>query len=66
MNTALLKSRMALSGVNQTQLAKALHRTDNWVSRAFNGKAEFRLDDIRILKEVLSLTPEQIDDIFLS
>ena len=65
MDVALLKSIMAMKGINQGQLAAALHRTQVFVSNVFHGKAEFALKDIRIIKELLELTPEQIDAIFL-
>ena len=54
-----------MKGINQGQLAAALHRTQVFVSNVFHGKAEFALKDIRIIKELLELTPEQIDAIFL-
>lgn len=66
MNTALLKSVMALNGMNQRELASRLSRTETWVSLVFKGKSEFTLADVRLIKQALNLTAEQIDSIFFA
>lgn len=61
---AKLRGRMAEMGVTQGMAAAVLGITSQAFSRKINGKFQFNMKEIRILKEYLEL--ENVDDYFFS
>ena len=61
-----LKKVLKEQGVSQYELAELLNLTYQTVSIKMNGHKDFTQSEIRGLKLILGLTPEQIDDIFFS
>ena len=61
---AKLRGRMAEMGVTQGMAAAVLGITSQSFSRKINGKFQFNMKEIRILKEYLEL--ENVDDYFFS
>lgn len=66
MNDTELKVEMLRNKVNRTQLAEKLNITKSALSKKINGVSEFSRKDIRIVKEVLKLTPQRVDEIFFN
>lgn len=66
MNITELKVEMLRNKVNPTQLAKELNITKSALSKKINGVNEFSRKDISIVKGVLNLTPQRIDEIFFN
>lgn len=66
-NKNLLKSKMALFGDNQGDLANALGISQQTLSLKMNGVngANFNVDEIKIIKTKYNLTTEEVDEIFL-
>lgn len=73
MNKELLKSKMALFGDTQNDLAEALGISFQRLSAKMNTKqvsekvkpATFTLQEVRIIMERYQLTPEEVVEIFL-
>ena len=73
-NKNLLKSKMALYGDDQNDLAAALGITIQRLSAKMNAKqvtdkvkaAQFTLAEVRIIMERYKLTPDEVVAIFLS
>ena len=65
-NKPLLKSKMILKDITQPNIAKALGLKLTTVNFKFNGKIIFKPREIKIIKELLNLTPEEVTEIFLS
>lgn len=61
---AKLRGRMAEMGVTQGMAAAVLGITSQAFNRKINGKVQFNMKEIRILKEYLEL--ENVDDYFFS
>lgn len=68
MNANLIRARIAELGMTQKKTASAANMSLSRFNAKLNGTngAQFSLKDIRALKEVLDLSAQQIDDIFLS
>jgi transcriptional regulator with XRE-family HTH domain len=64
MNSTELKVEMLRHKVNRTQLAEELDITKSALSKKINGVNEFTRKDISVVKSVLKLTPQRIDEIF--
>lgn len=64
----LLISKMKLFGDTQESLAKALNLSLARTNAKINGTngAEFTMSEIQIIKIRYNLTPEEVDEIFLS
>ena len=65
MDRAIFKSVMALHGDTQRSLAEALEIAELTLSKKLNEKNEFTQSEIKAIKNRYSLTPEEVDDIFL-
>ena len=65
MDRARFKSVMALHGDTQRSLAKALEIAELTLSKKLNEKNEFTQSEIKAIKNRYSLTPEEVDAIFL-
>lgn len=61
-----LKALLKKNGINQNELADMLGLTYQTISIKMNGHKDFTQSEIRAIKLILSLTPEEIDDIFFS
>lgn len=61
---AKLRGRMAEMGVTQGMAAAVLGITSQAFSRKINGKFQFNMKEIRILKEYLEL--ESVDEYFFA
>lgn len=64
MKSNLLKSERVKLGITQKNICKKLEINAATYSKKENGVIEFKASEIMILKEVLKLTPEKINDIF--
>lgn len=62
----LLKSKMALHGRKQGDLAKYLGKSEVAVNKKFQGILRFSTDDIKKIKEYLNLTDSEVVEIFIS
>ncbi len=62
----LLEARMKEKEVWYDDLCKALNLCYQSLWKRINGKVEFRLREVVIIKNFLNLTLEQTDDIFLN
>lgn len=66
MNSTELKVEMLRNKVNQTKLAEELDISKSALSKKITGVNEFNRKDISIIKNVLNLTPQRIDEIFFN
>lgn len=64
-NAASLRQKMNQSGYKTNYIANKLGITMQALLNKLNGKSEFKISEIQLLKETLSLTNEEINDIFL-
>ena len=65
MDRAELRAEIARSGLSNLSLARQLGISDQAFYNKMNGKSEFRESEIRKLVEILSLSPEKLNLIFL-
>ena len=65
MNVNLLKSKMALKGEAQIDLANAMGITRASMSVKMNGKNPFKLDEIKFIAKRYDLTNDEIVEIFI-
>ncbi len=65
-NKNLLKSKMALKGVLQKDLSKILDISIPSMTQKTNGNIKFKPAEISKIKDVLSLTNDEVVEIFLS
>lgn len=65
MDRAELRAEIARSGITNLALARQLGISDQAFYNKMNGKSEFRESEIRKLVEILSLSPEKLNLIFL-
>ena len=65
-NTKELKSKIHDSGFKISFLADKCGLSRNGLSLKINGKYEFNAVEIKTLKELLDLTPEEVDYLFLN
>ncbi|MBU5227804.1 helix-turn-helix domain-containing protein [Clostridium senegalense] len=66
MNTNEFKAARIRKGYTQEKLSKLLGVTKSSLSRKENGLTPFNCIEVSILKEILKLTPEEIDNIFFN
>lgn len=66
MKRNLLKSKMALYGYTDKDLADRINVTKATVSRKLNGPSKFSVTEIAVIKKWLRLTDKEIVDIFLA
>lgn len=66
MNVNLLKSKMALKGEAQIDLAKAMGITKASMSVKMQGKNPFKLEEIKFIAKRYDLTNDEIVDIFVN
>lgn len=64
--TNKLKRVLKDNGISQNELAALLGLTYQTISIKMNGHKDFTQSEIRGIKAILRLTPEQLDDIFFS
>lgn len=61
-----LRAQMALTGISQSELAKACNITENTLSNKISGKTEFKADEIIRICKVLAIESAELkDEIFL-
>ena len=65
MDRAELRAEIARSGISNLSLARQLGISDQAFYNKMNGRSEFRESEIRKLVEILSLSPEKLNLIFL-
>lgn len=63
--TVELKVAMLRSGLTQEKAAEALGICQGTLSGKINNKHEFKVSEIVKLRDLLGLSPEQMNDIFL-
>lgn len=61
-----LRKALKRQGITQNELAEILGLTYQTISIKMNGHKDFTQSEIRRIKKILSLTPEEVCDIFLS
>lgn len=66
MNSTELKVEMLRNKVNRTKLAEELRITKSALSKKINGVNEFSRKDISVMKKILNLTPQRVDEIFFN
>lgn len=66
MNKALLKSAAYKNGFTFCTLSKKLGTTPQMFSRKANGSSRFFVNDVIKIKKVLSLTQDEVFDIFFN
>lgn len=65
-NKKLLKVAMVMSGMTQSDLAKAMGMSTASMNYRINGKREFSISEIQLLCELLHLSDEQKLQIFFT
>lgn len=66
MNYQKLKSRIVASGLKLTYVASQCGLTyPGWFKKA-KGDSEFRASEIKVMSDLMRLTPKEVMDIFLS
>lgn len=63
--TVELKAAMLRRGLTQEKAAEALGICQGTLSGKINNKHEFKVSEIEKLRDLLGLSPEQMNDIFL-
>ena len=66
LNSAELKATIARTGKTYRSLAKSLKISEQALYNKLNGESDFKASEIRILREELNLTSEEIDFIFFN
>lgn len=66
MNANLLRSKMALHGDMQVDLAKELNITAMGLSNKMNQKTDFKQSEIDFISKKYDLTADEIKEIFFS
>lgn len=61
-----LRNALKRQGITQNELAEILGLTYQTISIKMNGHKDFTQSEIRRIKIILALTPEEVCDIFLS
>lgn len=64
MNSNKLKAAAVLNGLQMRDIIRALDMADQTFYGKMNGKSEFKLSEIRTLRNVLRLTDQQVNEIF--
>lgn len=64
-NTVELKVAMMRRGLSQKKATEALGICQGTLSGKINNKHEFKVSEIAKLRDLLGLSPEQMNDIFL-
>ena len=64
MNKSLMKSAIARNNDTQTALADALELSQSAISNRINGKIDFRLSEIDLIRRRYKLTAEETVNIF--
>lgn len=65
-NVILLREKINNSGFKLTFIAKKCGITYQALLSRLKNKVEFRVDEVRVLKDLLSLTDEEVAKIFYS
>lgn len=65
-NTNKLKAKIAERGLTMKELAKNINISSATFSQKVSGKVKFSQDDIRKIDKELSLTTDEVREIFLS
>ena len=65
MKVNVIRSRMALKGITQGNLAKLLGISRNTMSSRMTGHSSFTLEEVRRLCEILEISDDEKRQIFL-
>lgn len=65
MGIRILKSKRALFGLTQTEIAKMIGMTEKSYNMKENGKSVFSLKQVVKVSEILDLSLEEVDEAFL-
>ena len=65
-NSNKLKAKIAERGLTMKELAKNINMSSATFSQKVSGKVKFSQDDIRKIDQELSLTTDELREIFLS
>lgn len=66
MNKGEFRKAMIDNGDNQKTVAAALGLAQSALSNRLNGKVDFRMEEIKIIRDRFKLTPEQTITIFFN
>ena len=66
MNTKALKSKRALYGIHQEEIAKKLGISSVSYSKKETGKVEFKRNEIEEISKILNLSIEEVGEIFFN
>ena len=66
MNTNMLKSVLVRNGDNVAALADKMGLSQAALYRRINGETDFDYKEIKAIKDIYSLSPEDIDAIFFT
>ena len=66
MNTRELAAELARKGLRFTAIANMIGISKTAFYRKMNGQSQFKLREIKSLKEILSLSPDRISEIFFA
>ena len=64
MNAVMLLKKVGSSGLTLTQVSKRLGLSRQSLYLKLKGKREFRAGEIKDIKDLLSLEPQELNDIF--
>lgn len=65
-NQNLLKSKIALSGLSSKEVAQKIGMPYQNFNKRKAGKIEFNPSEIKVLKEILNLTNDDVAEIFFN
>lgn len=65
-NKNLLKSKLALIGMTQIELAKGMGTSQQTLTQKIMGRIKFNSSEIAKIKEILNLTNDEVVEIFIN
>lgn len=66
MNQTEFKVAQIRANITKEEIAKRLNINITTLYRKFNGESDFTLSELKVLKEILGLSKEDVDRIFFS
>ena len=66
MDKEMLNAKLEASGLNRSEIAERLGLTRQGLYNKLNGTNEFKSSEIKLLSEILMLSPQERDYIFFA
>lgn len=63
-DVALLRETMRQKGASVAYIARLIGKSEQAIHNKLNGKSEFLISEVKVIREVLQLTDEERDKIF--